>query len=81
MDCQWIQKLHSLGLLRSCYLPSEVTMRIRTIARHRKSIVEDCSKLTNRMQKSLRLMNLRLDVVINDIMDIVTGKQIGRAHV
>jgi transposase len=75
MDCQWIQKLHSLGLLRSCYLPSEVTMRIRTIARHRKSIVEDCSKLTNRMQKSLRLMNLRLDVVINDIMG-VSGRKI-----
>lgn len=75
LDCQWIQKLHSLGLLRSCYLPSDATMKIRTITRHRKSIVEDCSKLTNRMQKSLRLMNLRLDVVINDIMG-VSGRKI-----
>lgn len=75
LDCQWIQKLHSLGLLRGCYLPSEATLKIRTISRHRKSMVEDCSKLTNRMQKSLRLMNLRLDVAINDIMG-VSGRAI-----
>jgi transposase len=74
-DCQWIQKLHSLGLLRGCYLPSETTLKIRTLSRHRKSMVEDCSKLTNRMQKSLRLMNLRLDVAINDIMG-VSGRAI-----
>jgi transposase len=75
LDCQWIQKLHSLGLLRGCYLPSETTLKIRTLSRHRKSMVEDCSKLTNRMQKSLRLMNLRLDVAINDIMG-VSGRAI-----
>jgi transposase len=69
-DCQWIQKLHSLGLLRGSFLPSEQTARIRILHRHRSSLLEESSKMTNKMQKALRLMNLRLDVVISDI----TGK-------
>lgn len=69
-DCQWIQKLHSLGLLRGCFLPSDETSRLRTINRHRESLVEQSSKMINKMQKSMRLMNLRLDVVLSDI----TGK-------
>jgi transposase len=69
-DCQWIQKLHSLGLLRGSFLPSQETARLRILHRHRMSLIEEASKMTNKMQKALRLMNLRLDVVINDI----TGK-------
>lgn len=75
MDCQWIQKMHSLGLLRSCYLPGELTLKLRNLTRHRKSMIQDCSKHTNRMLKVLRLMNLRLDVAINDIVG-VSGKRI-----
>ena len=69
-DCQWIQKLHSLGLLRGCFLPDEPTNRLRILHRHRHSLVEESAKMTNKMQKALRLMNLRLDVVLSDI----TGK-------
>jgi transposase len=69
-DCQWIQKLHSLGLLRGCFLPSEETGRLRTLNRHRSSLIEESSKMINKMQKAMRLMNLRLDVVLSDI----TGK-------
>ena len=69
-DCQWIQKLHSLGLLRSCFQPEEQTKRLRTLHRHRSSLIEGSAKMTNKMQRSLRMMNLRLDVVLNDI----TGK-------
>lgn len=69
-DCQWIQKLHTLGLLRGCYLPSEVTLKIRTLSRHRASLVETSAAFTNKMQKALRLMNLRLDIVINDITGV-----------
>jgi transposase len=69
-DCQWIQKLHSLGLLRGCFLPSEETGRLRTLNRHRNSLIEESSKMINKMQKAMRLMNLRLDVVLSDI----TGK-------
>lgn len=69
-DCQWIQKLHSLGLLRGCFLPGNETARLRIIHRHRASLIEESSKMVNKMQKSLRMMNLRLDVVLSDI----TGK-------
>ena len=66
-DAQWIQKLHALGLLSGSFLPDKQTLRIRTISRHRASLVETCAKYTNKIQKSLRLMNIRLDVSIRDI--------------
>lgn len=68
MDCMWIQKLHSLGLLKGSFLPSTETSRLRTLYRHRSSLVEELTKMVNKMQKSLRLMNMRLDVVLSDIM-------------
>ena len=40
-DAQWIQKLHSLGLLRGSFLPSQSTMEIRTLHRHGESLVEE----------------------------------------
>jgi transposase len=69
-DAQWIQKLHSLGLLRGSFLPSESTLQIRTLHRHGESLVEESVKYVNKMQKALRLMNFRLDVVISDIVGV-----------
>ena len=69
-DCQWIQKLHSLGLLTGCFLPDEATMKLRNLQRHRSSLVEATSAYKNKIQRVLRLMNIRLDVSIRD----VTGK-------
>lgn len=68
MDCMWIQKLHSLGLLMGSFLPDDETYRLRTLYRHRASLVDESTKMINKMQKSLRLMNVRLDVVLSDIM-------------
>ena len=56
-DCQHIQKLHMLGLLSGCFLPTEQTMRIRNLSRHRDSIVKQAAKYSNKIQKVLRLMN------------------------
>lgn len=67
-DCMWIQKLHSMGLLTGSFLPSKHIEQIRTYHRHRGSLVEQASKMSNKMQKTLRLMNVRLDIIINDIM-------------
>ena len=67
-DCQWIQKLHMLGLLSGCFLPDEQTMRLRNISRHRGSLVEQSAKYTNKIQKALRLMNIRLDDSIRDVV-------------
>ena len=58
-DAQWIQKLHTLGLLKGSFLPSDMTLRIRTLHRHRQGLIESASAYTNKMQKSLRLMNFR----------------------
>jgi transposase len=69
-DAQWIQKLHSLGLLRGSFLPSQSTMEIRTLHRHGESLVEESVKYVNKMQKALRLMNFRLDVAISDIVGV-----------
>ncbi|QHT66347.1 IS110 family transposase [Rhodocytophaga rosea] len=66
-DCQWIQKLHSLGLLTSSFLPDLATEQLRTYCRHRTSLLETSAMTTLKMQKYLRLLNLRLDVVVSDV--------------
>lgn len=87
-DCQWIQRLHSVGLLRGSFLPSEDIEKLRNYQRYRNWLVEQCSKMSNKMQKALRLMNMRLDVALNDIMgksgrriieSIIQGERDGKA--
>lgn len=70
LDCMWIQKLHSLGLLSGSFLLSDTLQELRTYYYHRQHLVEQISRYTHKMQKALRLMNIRLDVAIRDI----TGK-------
>ena len=74
LDCLWIQKLHSLGLLHGSFLLNDHLQTLRTYYGHRQYLIRQASKYVNKMQKALRLMNIRLDVVLNDI----TG-QSGRA--
>jgi len=66
-DCQWIQKLHSIGLLTGSFLPDEATEQLRTYCRHRANLLDTAADTARKMQKYLRLLNLRLDVVVNDI--------------
>lgn len=77
-DCQWIQKLHSLGLLSSSFLPDGKTEQLRTYCRHRANLLRNAASTSKKMQKYLRLLNLRLDVVVNDICGL-TGLLIIRA--
>jgi transposase len=70
----WIQKLPSLGLLSGSFLLSDTLQELRTYYHHRQHLVEQISRYTHKMQKALRLMNIRLDMTIRDI----TGKS-GRA--
>lgn len=67
-DAHSIQKLHTLGLLSSCFLPENDQAMLRQLSRHRKNLIEEISKATLRMQKCLRMMNFRLDVAVNDIV-------------
>src|SRR5580704_11834838 len=67
VDCLWIQKLHSLGLLSGSFILSDHLQQLRTYFSHRQHLIEQTSKYTNKMQKALRLMNIRLDIALNDI--------------
>jgi transposase len=77
-DCQWIQKLHTLGLLSASFLPDSDTATIRTYSRHRLNLLNQSANCTKRMQKYLRLMNMRLDIVVRDITGL-TGTKIIQA--
>jgi transposase len=67
IDCLWIQKLHSLGLLEGSFLLGNQLLILRTYYTHRQYLIDQTSKYINKMQKALRLMNIRLDVVLNDL--------------
>ena len=67
IDCLWIQKLHSLGLLSGSFLLSDTLQELRTYYYHRQHLIEQLATYTHKMQKALRLMNSRLDVAIGDI--------------
>jgi len=77
-DCQWIQKLHTLGLLSGSFLPDEATEQLRTYCRHRANLLEQAADTSRKMQKYLRLLNLRLDVVVKDVTGL-TGLSIIKA--
>ncbi|MDQ3395500.1 MAG: IS110 family transposase [Bacteroidota bacterium] len=77
-DCQWIQKLHTLGLLTGSFLPDGKTEELRTYCRHRANLLHSAAGASKKMQKYLRLLNFRLDVVVRDICGL-TGLLIIRA--
>jgi len=66
-DAEWIQKLHSCGLLHASFQPDNITRTLRSMVRHRKNLVQTSSTYLNRMQKALELMNIKLQTVISDI--------------
>ncbi len=74
-DCRWIQKLHTLGLLTGSFLPDLVTEYLRTYCRQRTNWIELASSATHKMQKYLKLLNFRLDVVVKDVCGL-TGMNI-----
>lgn len=67
LDCQWIQYLHSVGLLRSSFRPTGPICAVRSLLRHRQNLVETAATFVQRMQKALMEMNLHLHHVISDI--------------
>lgn len=74
-DCQWIQKLHTLGLLPSSFLPDSSTEQLRTLCRHRANMIDLKADASHKMQKFLKLLNFRLDVVVRDVTGL-TGLKI-----
>lgn len=80
IDCQWLQQLHTYGLLRGSFRPSQEICTLRTLLRHRGNLIRWRAAHIQHMQKALNLMNLHLTNVISDITG-VTGMKIIRAIV
>jgi len=66
-DCQWIQYLHSVGLLRASFRPPGVICAIRSLWRHRGSLIQMAAEHVLHMQKALDQMNLQVHRVLSDI--------------
>ena len=69
-DCQWLQYLHAVGLLRGSFRPNQEICALRSLWRHRDSLIQMASVHLQHMQKALDQMNLQIHHV-----------KIGRAHV
>jgi transposase len=79
-DAQWIQQLHTYGLLRASFRPTADITALRAYLRHRERLVEYAASHVQHMQKALMQMNLQLHHVVSDITG-VTGMKILRAIV
>ena len=67
LDCQWLQKLHTYGLLSGSFRPDEAIRRLRTLTRHRLELVQDGARCLQHVEKALVQMNLQLHLVVSDI--------------
>ena len=79
-DCEWIQRLHSCGLLFGSFRPKEAVCILRTLVRDKGNLVAEAGDWLRRMQKSLDQMNVRVHRAVSEI-DGVTGMAILRAIV
>ena len=66
-DCQWIQQLHSYGLLKPAFIPEEEVGMLRAYMRQRERWVADAGRAIQHMQQALELMNVKLTEVVRDI--------------
>ena len=80
LDSEWLQRLHSYGLLRGSFQPESEIREMRDIWRMRSQLDRDASRCVQRMQKALHTMNVLLPKVVSDITG-VTGMSIIRAIV
>lgn len=80
LDCQWLQKLHTYGLLRASFRPEAEIVTLRAYVRQRENLLRQRAVQIQHMQKAMELMNVKLTEVVSDITG-VTGMTIIRAIV
>jgi transposase len=80
VDCKWIQRLHSCGLLTGSFRPAEPVCMLRTLVRDKANLVAEAGDWLRRMQKSLDQRNVRVHRAVSDL-DGATGMAIVRAIV
>jgi len=66
-DCQWLQRLHSYGLLSGSFRPTDDICRLRTLMRHRDNLTKACGQQVQHMQKALNCMNIHLHHAVSDL--------------
>jgi len=66
-DCQWIQQLHSYGLLNRCYVPDALIKELRSYERLRQDHIRSAGMHVQHMQKALIEMNIRLPEVLSQV--------------
>lgn len=79
-DCQWLQQLHSYGLIRGSFRPGEDIVRFRALVRMKLTLTEDRADWIRRMQKEMDQMNVRVHRAVQDIAG-QTGMAMVRAIV
>jgi len=79
-DAQWIQTLHSYGLLKGSFRPDGDLVALRTLLRHRAQLLEHRAPHVQHIQKALLQMNIQLTQAVTDVMGL-TGQKIIRAIV
>lgn len=77
LDCQWLQQLHTFGLLSGAFRPDQDFLVLRSYVRHRKMLIEYASAHVQHIQKALIQMNLVLQNVVSDVVG-ATGMAILR---
>jgi transposase len=77
LDCQWLQQLHSFGLLAGAFRPADAVCELRSITRQRAMLLRNQARSVQHMQKALTQMNIQLSNVISDVAG-VTGQAIVR---
>ena len=78
LDCQWIQLLHTFGLLRGSHRPTAAVAAYRTYNRHRQGLIAQAATEIEHMKKALTEMNVRIDQAVTDVTG-KTGMRIIRA--
>jgi transposase len=78
LDSQWLQTLHTFGLLAGSFRPEDKILELRSYLRQRDTLVKSSADTVRRMQKALEQMNIKLTEVVSDITG-VTGMAILRA--
>lgn len=78
LDCQWLQQLHTYGLLQAAFRPADEIVVLRSYLRQRAQLIRGAAMHVQHMQKALQQMNLLLHQVVTDITG-VTGMTIIRA--
>ncbi len=79
-DCQWLQLLHSCGLLRGSFRPGEAITRLRALRRQLANLVAERTRCVQWMQKALDQMNVQVHRAVTDLTGL-TGMAIVRAIV